>query len=375
MHGGDGAPTVGVEEEFFLVRAGDRRPAPAGSRVLARAAPVWGDQVAGEFSECQVEARTPPCASAEELGRALARVRAGLVDATRAEGLLVCASGTPVLACDEPEPVGEHPRYRAGLEQYRAMLEDFAVCACHVHVHVPGREAAVFAANHLRPWLPLLVAISANSPYHRGLDTGYASWRSVIRSRFPCLGPPPYARSLDHHERLAVSMAESGATLAPDMPFWDLRPHPRLPTLEIRAMDVQADVADTVALAVLIRALVMDSLRRVRGGDPGPVTSSELLRAAYWRAARDGWSGSCLDVLGGRVVPTPEWAEQLIDDVRPALEEFGDADRVTAFLRRLTERGPGDRLQRAAAVRAGGLTGVVDDLVARTRGAGPSVRC
>jgi carboxylate-amine ligase len=93
------------------------------------------------------------------------------------------------------------------------MLDDFSVCAVHVHVHVPDRETAVLAGNHLRPWLPLLVALSANSPFHHGQDTGYADWRSVIRSCFPCLGPPPYAESLKHHEELAAAMAETEAML------------------------------------------------------------------------------------------------------------------------------------------------------------------
>ena len=158
------------------------------------------------------------------------------------EGVCVYTSGTPVMAGCGPVAIGDHPRYRASTEQYRAMLDDFSVCAVHVHIGVPDREVAVLVGNHLRPWLPLLVAMSANSPFHYGRDTGYADWRTVIRSRFPCLGPPPYAQSLRHHEELAVAMAESEAMLDVNVPLWDLRPNPRLPTLEIRAMDVMADV-------------------------------------------------------------------------------------------------------------------------------------
>ncbi|GAA3309907.1 hypothetical protein GCM10020295_75680 [Streptomyces cinereospinus] len=237
-------------------------------------------------------------------------------------------------------------------------------------MHLPDRETAVLVGNHLRPWLPLVVAMSANSPFHRGQDTGYASWRSVIRGRFPCLGPPPYAASLGEHERLAAAIADTEAMLDAGMPFWDLRPNPRLPTLEIRSMDVLADVDDTVALTVLLRALVMTARETVLRGDPGPRTSSEVLRAAYWRAARDGWSGAGVDALEGRVLPAPVQAARLADLVRPMLERFGDTARVTAFLHRLTTRGSGDRLQRAVA-REAGLTGVVDDVVARTRGERP----
>ena len=132
------------------------------------------------------------------------------------------------------------------------MLEDFAICAVHVHVHLPDAEVAVLVGNHLRPWLPLLVALSANSPFHHGRDTGFADWRAVIRSRFPCLGPPPYVESLRHHRELATAMAESEAMLDTDTPYWDIRVNPKLSTLEIRSMDVNTDVDDTVALAVLV---------------------------------------------------------------------------------------------------------------------------
>src|SRR6185312_15112306 len=140
--------------------------------------------------------------------------------------------------------VPDHPRYRAGIDQYRAMLDDFTVCALHVHIQVADPDVAVLVGNHLRPWLPLLVALSANSPFHRGRDTGYSSWRSVVRSRFPCLGPPPYAESADRYHEMSRAMAQLDAMLDADVPFWDIRPNPHLPTVEIRAMDVTADVDD-----------------------------------------------------------------------------------------------------------------------------------
>lgn len=357
---------MGIEEEYFLVHPATRAPEPASARVVARAAKDLGDRVTGEFTQYQVEIRTSPCSDPRRLQEELFGLRAVAAAAAAAEGLRLCASGTPVVARQEPAPVGDHPRYRAGVKQYRAMLDDFAVCAMHTHVHLPDREIAVLVGNHLRPWLPLLVALSANSPFHQGHDTGYADWRAVIRSRFPCLGPPPYAESLRHHQELAVAVAESEAMLDANTPFWDIRPNPRLPTLEIRSMDVPAHIDDTLALAVLVRALVTTATARVLRGDPGPRPSSEVLRAAYWRAARDGWSGSGVDALTGRVLPAPVQAERLLNHVRPALEEHGDTDLVTAFLRRLATRGSGAECQRASAARHGGLLGVVDDLVSVT---------
>jgi glutamate---cysteine ligase / carboxylate-amine ligase len=357
---------MGVEEEYFVIDPISRTPRPAGPRVVARAATELGDLISGEFTRYQIEIKTPPCTEADRLRAELVRLRAAASAAAAAEGVRICASGTPVLADCGPPAVGDHPRYRAGVEQYRAMLDDFAVCSVHMHVLMPERGLAVLVSNHLRPWLPLLLAMSANSPFHQGKDTGYADWRAVIRSRFPCLGPPPYAESLQRHEELATAIAQSGAMLNADTPFWDIRPNPRLPTVEIRAMDVTADIDDAVALTVLIRALVTTATARASAGDPGPRPVTELLRAAYWRAARDGWSGCGVDVLSGQLLPVPVQASRLVDHVRAALDDHGDTDVVLAFLHRLQARGTGAELQRASSARHGSLAGVVDDLIALT---------
>ncbi|MGW7054268.1 carboxylate-amine ligase [Streptomyces sp. NPDC054887] len=364
------APSVGVEEEYFLVHPATRRMEPAGPAVVARAAEALGDLVSGEFTRYQIEGKTPPCASRDDLRGQLARVRAAAVAAAHDEGLRLCASGTPPVGGGVPDDIGDHPRYLAGADQYRALLDDFALSALHVHVHLPDRDVAVLVVNHLRPWLPLLLAMSANSPFHRGRDTGYASWRAVMRGGFPCLGPPPYAASAAEYRRICEAMAESEAMLEPDMPFWDVRLNPRLPTVEVRTMDVLPDIDDTVALTALVRALVVTARTKVvRDGDPGPRTGAELLRAAYWRAARDGWSGAGVDALNGRILPASAQAERLVAYVRDALEEYGDLAEVTAFLRRLTERGCGARLQRAAAAMGAGPGAAVDELVAATAAA------
>ncbi|MGW7458415.1 carboxylate-amine ligase [Streptomyces sp. NPDC054797] len=360
------APTIGVEEEFFLVDPHTRFVVPAGPAVAARAAGEVGDLVTKEFALCQVEGRTPPCRTAGELRWELGRVRGALVAAARAEGARLCASGTAVMQGAGPAQVADHPRYLAGRLQYRSMMDDFAISALHVHVHLPDRELAVLTGNHLRPWLPLLIALSANSPFHRGGETGYASWRTVIRSRFPCLGPPPYAASLEEHERLAVVIADTEAMLDAGMPFWDLRPNPRLPTLEIRAMDVLQDLDDTVAVAALLRALVVTAAGSARCGDPGPAWTGEVLRAACWRAARDGWSGNGFDALTGRVRPVADIADDLVGLVRPVLEEFGDLDEVTALFQRLAARGDGALRQRAWGAGLAGPAAAVDQLVLAT---------
>ncbi|MFJ8074275.1 glutamate--cysteine ligase [Streptomyces sp. NPDC096176] len=362
--------TIGVEEEFFLVHTITRTVEPAGSRIVALARETVGDLVSGEFHEGQLEVRTPPCDNAAELLRQLTAVRRAAGDASRADGLGLCAAGTPVIGGAGARVLGDHPRYRAGIHQFGTMMDDFTICSAHVHVHVPDREVAVLAANHLRPWLPLFVAMSANSPFFEGRDTGYASWRTVIRGRFPALSAPPYVESLAHYERLTAALQDSEAMLDANIPFWDVRPNPRVPTIEIRVMDVPTDPSDTAALTALVRALVVRSVERVRRGDRGPHTCGELLRAAYWRAARDGWPGRGVDPLTEQILPFAAQAARLVDHVLPQLREYGDVDRVDAFLRRLDEHGCGAQRQRAAWTRRSRLNDVVDGLLVATAAPG-----
>ncbi|MFI9159368.1 carboxylate-amine ligase [Kitasatospora aureofaciens] len=355
------SPTVGLEEEFFLVDAGTRAVVPAGPQLVSRAARALGELVCAEFMDFQVEARTPPCATMDELSGWVTGLRRELADYAGAENLKLCPSATPVIGGAGPAPVGDHPRYRDGVELFRTMVDDLAVCALHVHVCLPDREVAALVGNHLRPWLPLLVEMSANSPFHAGRDTGYASWRSVLRLRFPSLGPPPRVDSFDDYRRVAAAMAEVGGSSFAKLPFWDVRPHPRLPTVEVRCMDVPAESGDSVALAAVVRGLVVTSARLVESGEPGPRLRGELLRGAYWYATRDGWPGPGADALSGRMLPAPERAGRLVEHIGAVLEDMGDLERVTAFVDRLTTRGSGAHRQRAAH-RTGGLRAVVDDL-------------
>ncbi|MEO3872181.1 glutamate--cysteine ligase [Nonomuraea sp. B12E4] len=358
-------PLVGVEEEYLVVDPRTREVAPRAGVVVREAAGELADRVCTELTRFQVEAKTSPCAGPAELERELRRMRAVVAAAARAEELAVVASGTPVLGPAVPPPITEDPRYDLGIENYRALHDEQAICAGHVHVHLPDRERALLVCNHLRPWLPALIALMANSPFWTGRDTGYAGWRILSWSKWPVAGPPPYLESLDHFEGLVAALTASGALVDPATMFWDARPSLRLPTVEVRVTDVPASVEESVLLALLVRALVTVSLRRVEAGDPGPRPPQELLRVAYWRAARDGLDGYGADPYTGRQVPAAEVVEGLLEHVRPALEDTGDLEAVLRSWRWLRAAGSGAARQRAALKAHGSFEGVVDDLVVR----------
>jgi carboxylate-amine ligase len=359
-------PLFGVEEEFLVVDPVTRTVVPQAEEVLNPARAILGDRVSGEITKLQLETRTSPCHSVEELLGQLIEAREALSSAADAVGLRIMASGTPVLGQVVPPPITEGPRQDRGNATFRGLHDDLAVCAVHVHVEVPDREQAVLVSNHLRPHLPAIIALTANSPYWAERDTGYASWRTITWGRWPVAGPPPYFTSAAHYDELVEVMLEAGGLVDKGTIFWDIRPSMRYPTLEIRAADVPMTAEESALLAALVRALVASITPAVERGDPGPVIPAEMMRLAYWRAARDGLDGDGIDVHTGRPVPAAELAGRLLQAARPALEEHGDLDLVTGWLRKLVDEGGGATRQRRAAMRQGGLAGVVDHLIAQS---------
>lgn len=357
-------PRFGVEEEFWVVDPATRCAVPRADAVIRRAGRLLGERVGGEITALQAETRTRPCHTLADLHAQLGEGRRLLAEAAAEEGLRIAAAGTPVLGETIPSPVTEGPRQDRGNATFRGLHHELGMNAVHVHVEVPDRERALLVSNHLRPYLPALIALAATSPYWAGRDTGYASWRTLLWQRWPVAGPPPYFTSEAHYDELIATFHEAGAIVDLGTVFWDIRPSAHLPTLEVRVADMPITAEESALLAALVRALVVTVLPLVDGGDPGPVVSPETMRLAYWRAARDGLGGDGIDPRTGRPAPSAALARCLLETVRPALA--GDADQVTVWLEKLIEGGDGATRQRLAQARRGLLTDVVDDLIART---------
>lgn len=357
---------MGVEEEYFIVDPHSREAVPHAAAVVGNVADWVGGSVGTEFTQQQIEARTEPYVSLGELAGQIRRMRRVAVAAARVEGLRVTATGTPILGDVIPPPIADIPRYRETTEMFRALQDGQNICACHVHVHVPDRSTAILAGNHVRPWLSVLLSMTGNSPYLAGRDTGYASWRTLSWSGWPVAGPPPFFGSLGHFEDVVGTLLEAGALKDRRSIFWDVRPSAHLPTLEIRVADVSSAYKETVLFAALVRALVVLGVKAVGEGDKGPRVPAEILRAAHWRAARDGIEGQGVDVRSGRLRPATVLVDALLAHVRPILEAWGEFETVARLWDMLRTDGSGAARQRADYARRGQLTDVVDGLIERS---------
>lgn len=360
MTGGNDALTMGVEEEFLLVDARGRLAAD-GSDIAGSAEDDPAGQVEHELRRCQIEAATDVCTDAGELIDHLRRLRTRLAGEAAARGLRLLPSGTALLAEDTGPRFTPDDRYQRMARDFGSLAKESLTCACHVHIGIPGPEAGLVISNALRPWLPILLALTANSPFHDGADTRYASWRQQMWQRWPSAGPPAHVSSLDQYESRVDGLLLAGAIVDRGMIYWDVRLSEHEPTVEVRISDVAADAPDAALLAVLVRALAM---RALAGQDDelSAAVSQEVLAARLWRSARDGLAGQCVDPVSGELLPAWRVVDGLVAGLGGQLRSTADADFVADTLARLRTGGGGAQRQRAAFARRQRFADVVDDL-------------
>jgi glutamate---cysteine ligase / carboxylate-amine ligase len=353
-------PTFGVEEEFLLVDPTTGAPI-AVNRAVARHAAERGVKLQLELSSCQIETTSEVVAGSGELRQELTRLRRIAAEAAEASGAQLLAAALPPTRPHD-FPVTDTKRYREIADKFGMVAEE-GICGAHVHVAVPSREAAIRVSNRLRPWLPLFLALTANSAVYLDTDTGYASWRSIVWARWPSAGPPPHFGSIDEYDAMVRMLHGAGAVLDDGMVYWDVRPSAKFPTIEVRVADVPATVGETVLLAMLLRASVMTALSDERRAEPIPPISPHALKAAYWKSARAGLEGQAIDLLESHaLVPARKLLERMVDRVRPALEDVGDYETVKAELARIQDQGNGAMRQRRAWQRRHDAKDVVAEL-------------
>ncbi|GGO90359.1 carboxylate-amine ligase [Wenjunlia tyrosinilytica] len=339
--------TVGVEEEYLLLDPVTMLPVPLVEQVRAAAGlePITNEhEVQSELLQAQVEVATPICTDLEEVGGHLLRLRHAVGAAARRSGCCLAASGTAPFKGSVPVPVTPKARYLFMRTQAPQLVDEQLINGMHVHAAVPDQETGIGVLNRVRPWLPALVAMGANSPLWNGQDTGFASWRTVVFGRWPVSGPPPQFADLADYEHRVQALLTAEAMADTGQLYWQARLSERYPTIEIRCMDVQLQADEAVMFAGIVRALVTTAIREAKSGTPVPSRAPELLHAANWHAARHGLNNALIDPHAGDVVCA------LMGHITPALEESGDAREVTSLVHRLLQVGAcADRQRRALA--------------------------
>jgi glutamate---cysteine ligase / carboxylate-amine ligase len=362
--------TVGVEEELLVVDPTTRsvtsraRDVVKGNDELQRNGPLRvSDELDKELFRHQLEIRTDPTRDIDDIVNDVVAGRRTAGEAAEPLDLAVAVCATVPLAMEEPV-ISDNDRYRDMAEAFGQVARRGTTCGMHVHVAIESAEEGVRCIDRISPWLPVLLATSANSPYDEGRDTGYASWRTQLWSAWPSAGPTEPFGSLAGYRRVSERMIASGAARDPGMLYFDARLSEGQPTLEVRVLDAVTDPQDVGLLTALVRALV-ETAADGWPDDP-PVWRAEELRAARWRASRYGLAGRLLDPVTHALRPAREVLSRLVELVWGRLEANGDSDRVESGVERVLGA-TGATRQRAAYERTGSLEGVVDDVLARTR--------
>lgn len=353
--------TLGVEEEFYLVDVDTGEPKPVSERVLE----YTGGEVAPELLPDQIETATPVCVDLADLRDQLCRLRAEVDRAAQREGCRIVSCGTHPLA-GAATHVTDKDRYRSLARRFARIALEQVVCGCHVHVGLDDHDLAIEVMNRVRPWLSTVLALTVNSPYWHGVDTGYDSFRTAIWSRWPSSGPPPVFRDRAEYDERMQALIDVDVLADRGMIYWDVRPSQKFDTLEFRVSDACLTVDDAVMVAGLVRALTFScAVQEARDLLPDAATP-ELLRAAQWRAARSGCRGDLVDVAAARPVPARTHVRALMEFLRPALDDSGDWDTVSGLVERTLLRGTGADRQRASVASSGSLPKLMRYLVEQT---------
>ncbi|MDQ6616637.1 MAG: glutamate--cysteine ligase [Actinomycetota bacterium] len=351
--------TLGAEEEFLLADVHSGALVPRAREAVAAASMLLGDAVTQELNLCQIEVSTPVCTTLEELGGSLSWLRQQLATGCRPLGLAPLATGTHSFSPWQDQGVDRSSdRYASMEERYQIVARQQVICGYHVHVTLADPSVRVKVMNRVRPWLPLLLALSANSPFWQGADSGYASYRTQVWQRWPMAGMPPTVPGPDDYNNLVAGLIRSGAIEDATHLYWYIRPSARYPTLEFRVCDVCLQPADAVTLAGLLRALVWTCADDQATGWAESANGTSAgedyqLRDAVWRAARYGLEGMLVDPETGLAGPAPDVIRSAVARLGPGLDAHDDRARVEHGVERILGEGNGASWQRRVAATVG----------------------
>ena len=322
-------------------------------------------QVKPELMESVLEVATNPCNNTTEAGRELRELRSRVAVAAAEHGLAIGSAGTHPFAMWEDQRIVARPRYRDLVAALRFVARQELIFGVHVHVGIDDADKAIHVANGMRVHVPMLLALSANSPFWRADATGLLSTRTPIFRAFPRVGIPPRYDDFDDYAKRVEFMIESRVVEDYTYLWYDVRPHPNFGTVEVRVMDAQTRVEHTLAIAALVQCLVKELCEHFDAGKKLSRYPYEMLDENKWLAARHGLEGELVDLPKTNRVPTRELVRRIMKRVRPHAEELGSVDDLE-YLNDLLERGNGAARQVVVYEANHDLSEVVREIVEAT---------
>jgi carboxylate-amine ligase len=341
------AYTLGVEEEYMLLDPETWDLVQHIDSVLAAVADgEHEDRIHAELMQSVLEVTTPVCRTAGDAYRALAQLRGYVAEIARSEGCRFASAGTHPFSLFERQRITARDRYRQLVDQLQYVARRELIFGMHMHVAVDDPEKVIQVMNGLLLHLPQLLALSANSPFWRGEPTGLSSSRQMVFAAFPRSGPPPRFKDYADYAEVVGQLERTGCIADYTHIWWDIRPHPRLGTIEMRVCDAVTRLEDVVAIAAFFQAIVKMYCEQFEAGREIPSWHRMLTTENKWLAARYGLEAPVMDLATGRRnrVPVAQLIRRTLRDVEPHARELG-SERELEGIRDILARGNGSDRQ------------------------------
>ncbi|MEY2481395.1 MAG: glutamate---cysteine ligase / carboxylate-amine ligase [Verrucomicrobiota bacterium] len=357
--------TLGIEEEFAIVDPGTRELRSHIQEILEGGKVLLKEQIKPEMHQSVVELGTEICQSVVDARSHVLELRSKLAELAGRAGLKIASAGTHPFSHWRDQLITEGERYQEIVKDMQLLARANLIFGLHVHVGIPDRESAIHVMNQTRYFLPHIYALSVNSPFWVGHNTGLKGYRLKVFERFPRTGIPDAFESLSEYEDFCKLLVKTGCIDNPKKIWWDIRLHPFFDTLEVRVCDAQSRVDDTLAIAALIQAVVAKLFKLLRQNTTFRVYRRRLLDENRWRATRYGIDGKLIDFGRETEVEARSLLNELLEFVSTEVDELG-SKREMAHIERIMREGTGADRQLATFSRTNDMKAVVDQIVEET---------
>lgn len=357
--------TIGIEEEYQIIDPTTRELTSFISEFLEQGAVIFRDQVKPELLQSQVEIGSHVCRNMKEARQELTRLRGMVAELADKNGRRIVAAGTHPFSRWQDQIITNRERYKTLVDTMQVIARRLLIFGMHVHIGIPDRQWRIDIMNQLAYFMPHMLCLSTSSPFWLGKYTGLKSYRSVIFEDLPRTGIPEYFSSAGEWDMFVDTLIKTGCIEEPTKIWWDIRPHPKFPTLEIRICDCVTRVDEALAIAATIQAIVAKLIQLRKKNLSWRIYRRALVAENKWRAMKDGMEGKLLDLGKAEQVPVSHLIEELIEFVDDVVDELGSREEV-AYLREIIKNGASADRQLRTYQETNDLKAVVDQLASET---------
>jgi len=358
--------SLGIEEEFQIIDPETRELKSRVEQILKGGKLILKEQIKAEMHQSVVETGSKVCVNIQEAREEVVKLRSSLAQLANKEGLKIAAAGTHPFSKWEEQEITKHPRYQEVVQDMQQVARANLIFGLHVHVGIDDKELAVHIMNAARYFLPHVFALSTNSPFWRGRNTGFKSYRAKIFDRFPRTGIPDYFSSHGEFQNYVETLIKTGCIEESTKIWWDIRPHPKYPTLEFRICDLPMTVDETIAIAAIFQGIVAKLYKLISKNLGFRLYRRLYINENKWRASRYGIEGMLIDFGKKEEVDAKKLILELLEFIDEVVDELGIRNEIDFVKDVMLQQGTGADRQLVVWNKNKSTKDVVDYIISET---------